>query len=151
MILNSQTKYTECGQNYHSVNMNTYSIQKIYLNLYKFIKKKIIHIEVVKNRIAFLMVWLFGFYHFTLDTYFILLSVKQGGMKYHFKVFGMTRSGIEPRSPIPLANTVPARPMSKKKKKSTLIYLFLGKQTLVIGWHNRKRIRKLPYFKSDGS
>ena len=22
--------------------------------------------------------------HFTLDTYFILLSVKQGGIKYHF-------------------------------------------------------------------
>ena len=26
--------------------------------------------------------------HFTLDTYLILLSVKQRGIKYHFKVFG---------------------------------------------------------------
>ena len=25
-----------------------------------------------------------GFIHFTLDTYLILLSVKQGGIKYHF-------------------------------------------------------------------
>ena len=29
-----------------------------------------------------------------------------------FKVFGMTRPGIEPRSPGPLANTQPTRPMS---------------------------------------
>ena len=29
-----------------------------------------------------------------------------------FKVFGMTRPGIEPRSPEPLANTLPTRPMS---------------------------------------
>ena len=26
-----------------------------------------------------------GLIHFTLDTYLILLSVKQGGIKYHFK------------------------------------------------------------------
>ena len=26
-----------------------------------------------------------GILHFTLDTYLILLSVKQGGIKYHFK------------------------------------------------------------------
>ena len=25
-----------------------------------------------------------GLLHFTLDTYFMLLSVKQGGIKYHF-------------------------------------------------------------------
>ena len=30
-----------------------------------------------------------------------------------FKVFGMTRSGIEPRSPGSLANTQPIRPMSR--------------------------------------
>ena len=29
-----------------------------------------------------------------------------------FKVFGMTRPGVEPRSPEPLANTLPTRPMS---------------------------------------
>ena len=32
-----------------------------------------------------------------------MLSVKLGGIKYHFWVFGMTRPGIEPRSPRPLA------------------------------------------------
>ena len=34
-----------------------------------------------------------------------MLSVKQGGVKYHFQVFGMIRPGIEPRSPRPLVNT----------------------------------------------
>ena len=47
-----------------------------------------------------------GLLHFTLDTYLIMLSVKQGGNKYHFlKVFRMIRPGIEPRSPRPLANS----------------------------------------------
>ena len=36
-----------------------------------------------------------------------------------FKVFGMTRPGIEPRSPRPLANTLPARPMRRYKNIST--------------------------------
>ena len=53
-----------------------------------------------------------GLFHFTLDTYCIWLSVKQGDIKYHFKVFGMTWPGIEPKSPGPLANTLPIRPMS---------------------------------------
>ena len=36
-----------------------------------------------------------------------MLSVKQGGIKYYFfLVFGMTRSGIEPQSSGPLANTL---------------------------------------------
>ena len=34
-----------------------------------------------------------------------MLSVKHDGIKYHFWVFGMTRPGIELRSPGPLANT----------------------------------------------
>ena len=35
-----------------------------------------------------------------------MLSVKQGGIKYHFFwVFAMTRSGIETQSPGPLLNT----------------------------------------------
>ena len=33
----------------------------------------------------------------------------------------MTRPGIEPRSPEPLANTLTARPMSGTKKKTSLI------------------------------
>ena len=36
-----------------------------------------------------------------------MLSIKQGGIKYHFNVFGMTRPGIEPRSPGPLMNIQP--------------------------------------------
>ena len=39
--------------------------------------------------------------------YLIMLSVKQGSMKYHFWVFGMTRPGIEP-----LANTQTIMPTS---------------------------------------
>ena len=53
-----------------------------------------------------------GLLHLTLELYLIMLSVKQGGIKYHFWVFGMTRPRIEPRSPGPLANTLTARPMS---------------------------------------
>ena len=53
------------------------------------------------------------FLHFTLDTYLILLSVKQGSIKYNFEVFGMTRPGIEPRSPGSLANTLTTGPMSR--------------------------------------
>ena len=33
-----------------------------------------------------------GLLHFTLDPYLIMVSVKQGGIKYHFWVFGMTDS-----------------------------------------------------------
>ena len=47
-----------------------------------------------------------GLLHFTLDTHLIMLSVKQGGIKYYFvKVFRKTRLGIKPRSLRPLANT----------------------------------------------
>ena len=43
----------------------------------------------------------------TLDPYLIMLSVKQGGIKYHFfLVFGMTQPGIELWSLRPLANTL---------------------------------------------
>ena len=37
-----------------------------------------------------------------LYPYLIMMCVKQGTIKYHFWVFGMTRPGIEPRSPGPL-------------------------------------------------
>ena len=47
-----------------------------------------------------------------------MLSVKQDDLKYHFLVFGMTRPGIEPRSPGPLANTLLIRPMAR----FTLLY-----------------------------
>ena len=35
-------------------------------------------------------------FHFTLDFFLIMLSVKQGGIKYHFWVFRMTRPGKIP-------------------------------------------------------
>ena len=46
-----------------------------------------------------------------------MLSVKQGGIKYYFWVFGMTRPGIEPRSPESLANTLAIKLIEKKMKK----------------------------------
>ena len=42
-----------------------------------------------------------------------MLGAKQGGIKYHFLVFGVTRPGIESRSPGPLANTQLIRPMAR--------------------------------------
>ena len=48
--------------------------------------------------------------HFTFDPYFIMPCVKQGGIKYHFWVFGMTRPGNDPCSRGPLANTLLIRP-----------------------------------------
>ena len=42
----------------------------------------------------------------TPDPYLIMLSVKQGGIKYHFWVFDRTRPGIERQSNGPLANTL---------------------------------------------
>ena len=41
----------------------------------------------------------------------IMLSVKQGGIKYHFLFFGMSRPGIETRSAEPWANTLNIIPM----------------------------------------
>ncbi len=46
-----------------------------------------------------------GLLHFTLDPYLIMLSVKQGGIKYHFLSLWYD-------SPRLLANTLTARPMS---------------------------------------
>ena len=51
--------------------------------------------------------------NFTLDPNFIMLSVKQGGIKYHFLVFGMIRPGIELRSHRLLANTLNIMPMGR--------------------------------------
>ena len=43
-----------------------------------------------------------------------MLSVKQGGIKYHFfLIFGMTRPRIKPQSPRPLTNTQLIRPTIK--------------------------------------
>ena len=45
-----------------------------------------------------------------------MLSVKQGGVKYHFWVFDMVRPGIEPRFSGPLANTLPTHFLKKTLK-----------------------------------
>ena len=55
-----------------------------------------------------------GLLYFILDPYLIILSVKQGGIKYHFWVFSMTRSGIEHRSPGSLTITQPFMPMNNQ-------------------------------------
>ena len=44
-------------------------------------------------------------FNFSLDTY-LILNVKEGSINYHFSVFCMTGPGIEPLSPMSLANTV---------------------------------------------
>ena len=54
-----------------------------------------------------------GLLHFTLDAYLIMLSVKQGGIKYHFLSLRMTRPGIEAWTPGPLVNTLLMRPIAK--------------------------------------
>ncbi len=59
-----------------------------------------------------------GLLYFTLDTYLIFLSVKQGVSSTIFKVFVMTRPRIEPRSPGPLRNTLPNRLMIQFKTYS---------------------------------
>ena len=51
-----------------------------------------------------------------------MLSVKQGSIKYHFWVFGMTRPGIEPRSLGLLANTLIIMPISSKWNTPLLPY-----------------------------
>ena len=63
--------------------------------------------------------------HFTLDTYLILQCVKQVGIKYHFKVFGMTRAGNEPRFPPDHWRTLRC---SSYWKRSLLVALDYGRQ-----------------------
>ena len=53
-----------------------------------------------------------GLLHYTFDPNLIMVSVKQGGIKYHFFEFwGLTRPGIKPQSPGPLTNTLSTEPM----------------------------------------
>ena len=42
----------------------------------------------------------------TISPYLLMLSVKQGGIKYHFQVYSRTRPGIKRWSPGPLKNTL---------------------------------------------
>ena len=59
---------------------------------------------------------------------------------FFFQVFGMMRPGIEPRSPGPLANTLPTRPMSQliyreHKLKINFTAVNLCHLIKVIKWH----------------
>ena len=49
--------------------------------------------------------------------YLKMLRIKQGGIKYHFLVFGMTPPGNEPWFPGPLANTLTIMPMGRWSNK----------------------------------
>ena len=62
-----------------------------------------------------------------------MLSVKQDGIKYHFFfVFGMTRRGIEPQSPGPLANTLLIKPMKPYVCKKLKLYNCLAGKKLAL-------------------
>ena len=54
-----------------------------------------------------------GLFHYTRDTYLIMLSVNQGGINYHYRVFGMTRPRFELRSHKLLSNTLATRSMDR--------------------------------------
>ena len=54
-----------------------------------------------------------------------MLSVKQGGIKYlFFLVFGMTRPGIEPRTPGPLTNILATGPFMSYNVSLSLLLFF---------------------------
>ena len=67
-----------------------------------------------------------------------MLIVKQRGIKYPFRVFGMTRPGIEIRYPGPFTNTLHTRPIeryfNREKKKKTQNKFYAGE---LFVQHNR--------------
>ena len=56
-----------------------------------------------------------GLLHFTLDPHLIVQIGEQGGIKYHFWVFDMTRPRIESCSPGLLTNTLLFRPLPQSE------------------------------------
>ena len=56
-----------------------------------------------------------------LDTNFIMLLSKEASSTI-FRVFGMTRPGIEPWSPGSMANILPTRPMGRYVRKLESLY-----------------------------
>ena len=53
-----------------------------------------------------------------------MLSVKEVSSTI-FKVFGMTRPGMEPRSPGPLANTLPTSPCVWVRVRTTRVCVYV--------------------------
>ena len=82
-----------------------------------------------------------------------MLSVKQGGIKYHFRVFGMTRPGIDPRSPRPLANTLIGlvygykmfKSLNRAFKSSSKFFMLVYKDKQIIIQNNFFRARVFVY------
>ena len=64
------------------------------------------------------------FVSLTLDIYLIMLSVKQGSIRYHFWVVGMTQPEIEPRFARSLVNTLTIIPMHSYTHIYTLTHLY---------------------------
>ena len=67
-----------------------------------------------------------------------MLSVKQGGNKHHFRIFGMTRPGYEPRSPGPVVNTLLIRPMSRLDGEDKIIHLAIYNMWLCVHWRTKE-------------
>ena len=65
-----------------------------------------------------------GLLHFTFDMYLVSLSVKQGVSSTISLIYGMMRPGIEPRSPGPLVNIQPTRPMSQLWSNRTKLCIY---------------------------
>ena len=70
--------------------------------------QKLIHWGVGKGATPFS-----GILHFSIDLYFIMLNVKQSGIKYHFLSLWYDSTWIEPRSPGPVANALTIIPMGR--------------------------------------
>ena len=78
-----------------------------------------------------------------------MLSIKQGGIKDHFWVFGMTWAAIESRSPRHLANALTARPMDQLKvsvhtKKMVCCLFIQQRRSKVWGYNERWRREEWP-------
>ena len=69
-----------------------------------------------------------------LDTYLIMLSIKQGGIKYHLWDFDLTQPGIEPPSPRPLVNTGTMMPIGQFDQVGRVSINGVGGRGLIPGW-----------------
>ena len=78
----------------------------------------------------------------TFDLYLTMLSIKQGGIKYYFRVFGMTRPGIETRSPRPLANTRTIMPLVINYNVNSINKIHLDSQLNCQKWFPLSEFKK---------
>ena len=66
-------------------------------------------------------------------------SAKQGSIRYHFLVFGMTWPGIEPRSPRSLVNTLLIRPILASWVECSLMAQETGVQSQFESYQRLKK------------